>query len=99
MRLLLIRAVLVCWAICIPLVSVWGHAEALLLALGQSPPIAAQSAAYLAALAPSMFCYVLSECLQAYLVVQVHSYECVCARVCVRVYVCGGRVAGGRGAR
>lgn len=73
MRLLLVRAVLVCWAICTPLVALWGHAEALLLALGQSPVIAASAATYLAALAPSMFLYVLSECLQTFLVVQVRA--------------------------
>ncbi|KAG2483530.1 hypothetical protein HYH03_017636 [Edaphochlamys debaryana] len=70
MRTVLIRAVLVCWAVCVPIVALWSNAGPLLLALGQSPVLVAQSQTYLRALAPSMFAYVLAECVQTYLVVQ-----------------------------
>ncbi|KAG2444219.1 hypothetical protein HYH02_009157 [Chlamydomonas schloesseri] len=70
MRLVLLRAVLVCWAVCVPVVALWSNAEPFLLMLGQSPTLVAASTAYLKALAPSMFAYVLAECVQTYLVVQ-----------------------------
>lgn len=47
MRLVLLRAVLVCWLICVPVVGLWSNAEPLLLALGQSPALVAGSTAYL----------------------------------------------------
>eukprot|EP00198_Chlamydomonas_reinhardtii_P003992 XP_001693328.1 MATE efflux family protein [Chlamydomonas reinhardtii] len=70
MRLVLLRAVVVCWAVCVPVVALWSNAEPFLLMLGQNPTLVAASTEYLKALAPSMFAYVLAECVQTYLVVQ-----------------------------
>ncbi|KAG2436928.1 hypothetical protein HXX76_006447 [Chlamydomonas incerta] len=70
MRLVLLRAVVVCWAVCVPVVALWSNAEPFLLALGQNPTLVTASTGYLKALAPSMFAYVLAECVQTYLVVQ-----------------------------
>jgi MATE family multidrug resistance protein len=38
------RALLICWAICIPISLLWTHSEKLLLLLGQKPSIAAGAA-------------------------------------------------------
>ena len=42
--LVLQRALLICWAICIPISLLWTHSEKLLLLLGQKPSIAAGAA-------------------------------------------------------
>lgn len=48
MRLVLLRAVAICWAICLPVVLLWGHAEYILVSLlGQTPSIAAGASLYL----------------------------------------------------
>ncbi|GIL51836.1 hypothetical protein Vafri_7743 [Volvox africanus] len=70
MRLVLLRAILVSWAVCLPVITLWLNAELLLTALGQSPSLVAEAASYLKSLAPSLFAYSLSESLQVYLVVQ-----------------------------
>ncbi len=70
MRLVLLRAMVVCWALCVPIALAWQHAEWLLIRLGQCPVMSATGAAYLQALVPSLFVYVLAECLQSYFVCQ-----------------------------
>ncbi len=64
MRLVLMRAMTVCWGLCVPIALLWQHAEWLLVMLGQCPAISVQCAGYLKALVPSLFAYVLAECLQ-----------------------------------
>jgi hypothetical protein len=55
----------VCWALCIPVSLLWyTKIEALMVALGQCPTLAAHASGYLRALVPSLFVYVLAECLQ-----------------------------------
>ncbi|GLI69686.1 hypothetical protein VaNZ11_014374 [Volvox africanus] len=70
MRLVLLRAILLSWAVCLPVTVLWLNAESLLVALGQSPSLVAEAASYLKSLVPSLFAYSLSEGLQVYLVVQ-----------------------------
>uniref|UniRef100_A0A7S0S1K1 Protein DETOXIFICATION n=1 Tax=Chlamydomonas leiostraca TaxID=1034604 RepID=A0A7S0S1K1_9CHLO len=70
MRLVLLRAMVVCWGLCLPIVLLWQQAEGIMIALGQNPGIASKGALYLQALGPSLFCYVLAECLQSYVVCQ-----------------------------
>lgn len=37
MRLVLLRAMVVCWALCVPIVIAWQSAESIMIALGQNP--------------------------------------------------------------
>ncbi|KAJ9526273.1 hypothetical protein QJQ45_009743 [Haematococcus lacustris] len=67
-RVVLLRALLVCWALSSLIVVLWQQALPLMLALGQNPGMAAAGARYLQALGPSLFVYVLAECLQSFLV-------------------------------
>ncbi|GIM16031.1 hypothetical protein Vretimale_18710 [Volvox reticuliferus] len=70
MRRVLLRAIFVSWAVCLPVIMLWLNAEALLTALGQPPGLVAAAASYLKSLMPSLVAYSLSESLQVYLVVQ-----------------------------
>lgn len=63
----LLRARVICWAVCIPLAVLWWHIEPLLLALGQAPAIASLAAANMRILVPSLFlgaCFCCVVCVQ-----------------------------------
>jgi MATE family multidrug resistance protein len=47
MRMVLLRAMAVCWGLCLPIVLLWQHAEWIMIKLGQNPAIAEHGAAYL----------------------------------------------------
>jgi MATE family multidrug resistance protein len=68
--LVLQRAMLVCWAACVPIVLGLMNSEPLLLHAGQQPEIAAGAAQYLRLLLPCLFTSTASECLRKYLLSQ-----------------------------
>lgn len=49
------RALLVCWAACIPVALLWTHSESLMLSVGQSAEVAAMAGRYLQLCIPCIF--------------------------------------------
>ncbi|GFR39891.1 hypothetical protein Agub_g396, partial [Astrephomene gubernaculifera] len=68
--LVLQRALLVCWAACVPVALLWSQAPRLLAAMHQQPDIVAGASRYLSIATPALFLSVLSACLFRYLVTQ-----------------------------
>ncbi|KAF8062039.1 DTX2 [Scenedesmus sp. PABB004] len=64
------RALLVCWAVCIPVAALWLNSHALLLSLGQQPDIAALASRYLILCTPCLFITTAMECVRRYLQAQ-----------------------------
>lgn len=61
------RALLVCWTVCLPVVLLWSQSHALLLQLGQQPDIAALASRYLVLCIPCLFLTTTMECIRKYL--------------------------------
>ncbi|GLC40447.1 hypothetical protein PLESTB_001346900 [Pleodorina starrii] len=68
--LVLQRALLICWAACVPIALFWTQAHRLMLALHQEPLIVAGACKYLAIATPAVFLASVSSCLYRYLVTQ-----------------------------
>mmetsp|Transcript_27021 Transcript_27021/g.73044 ORF Transcript_27021/g.73044 Transcript_27021/m.73044 type:complete len:618 (-) Transcript_27021:837-2690(-) len=64
------RAVVVCWAACVPLAAAWLNSEPLLLMLGQKPEIAKLGARFLIVWTPCLFLNVVTECFRRFLQAQ-----------------------------
>lgn len=64
------RALLVCWAACVPISAVLLHSETLLTHAGQQAGMAAAAAQYLHLLLPCLLLSSAAECLRQYLVAQ-----------------------------
>lgn len=65
--LILQRAVLVCFLVCIPVAMLWMRSESLLLALGQDPAIAVYAGRYLMLCIPCLFLTIAMECVRKFL--------------------------------
>lgn len=61
------RALLVCWSVCIIVALFWSQSHALLLRLGQQPDIAALASRYLILCIPCLFLTTAIECIRKYL--------------------------------
>ncbi|GFH26725.1 multidrug and toxic compound extrusion protein, partial [Haematococcus lacustris] len=64
------RAILICWAVSLPVLLLWCHAGSLLAALHQAPEISAGAARYLLLASPSLFITAVSGNIQRYLLAQ-----------------------------
>lgn len=70
------RALLVCWAACIPVALLWCRSAEVMVAVGQDPAIAAMAGRYLALCIPCLFLGITNDCLKKYL--QVSFVERIC---------------------
>ncbi|KAI8466628.1 MAG: mate-domain-containing protein [Monoraphidium minutum] len=64
------RALLICWALCLPIAAIWLNARTLLLMTGQQEDIADIAARYLRILTPSLFIAAASDTCRRYLTAQ-----------------------------
>ncbi|KAG2444666.1 hypothetical protein HXX76_001410 [Chlamydomonas incerta] len=68
--LILQRALLICWAACVPIALFWSQADRLLMLLHQQPEIVAGACRYLHIATPALFLSAISSCVFRYLVTQ-----------------------------
>eukprot|EP00878_Enallax_costatus_P028505 GHUV01030793.1.p2 GENE.GHUV01030793.1~~GHUV01030793.1.p2 ORF type:complete len:186 (-),score=14.88 GHUV01030793.1:273-830(-) len=61
------RALLVCWTVCIVVAVLWSQSHSVLVQLGQQPDIAALASRYLIFCIPCLFLTVAIECIRKYL--------------------------------